>query len=1388
MSSEIILRSDESEDTTVIKKRSNKRDLPVPEDRSILDVSPFVVKEDVYSNRIMPGQIEATEQGRLLRKYILNDGYVRFSQKLFDNFIDEIIPNIYSLFKYEYSDDNNKKHILYIDKNTIRSYHPEKGGIKITPQEARNKHRTYELKFRGHMVHIAETNKKRDKTDKKVEVGYEGLSERQRGLIRAPEGYRIVDTKEVELPAVPIMLGSASCLTSEASEDQNVAAGECRFDVKGYFIIKGKSKVLIYQNMARTNRISTIVNRVTGRPTTSITVESPSSTDKIAVEYSYKQKYKYIIGKEVENVIMLSLSRFNVDRKEFPFGLSLPAFSLLGYLLVQLAKQGIDMINYDSWSENEEEQNGQYVIAAIINLLKLFIEDDAEWPRIYRSVANSLLMTRVFKYKKVVETVLSNINIPFKKSQERQKKGDVEVEPFTRRDVFRRIDEALFPNFDLMADEYYAFNIGGSTQTITLLHKIQMMAYMIVVMVRTDLGLKAYDDRDMLGNKIFKSAPTTLKNRYYRLALKTNRTLAKELDKRLGKNQTEAILDAISGFFKVQVDQFNKAVLQSFTSNYWNLGYRAYIAKHISEQLDYSSSNVQLSHLMKTAPMVDKRIRSAIRYPSSSQMYYICFFQTPEGGNCGLINYFAITCQLSQNKLNNDYELMLFREIAGELVGNKTGDVTLERSEQVDVSSIIAINPCMLNGKLIGWCDGVRLKEKLLKLRLTDTVNFYDLCVVLDDGVLWVDSSPDRPIRPLLRVNPKSGRLFIDEDDAWELPYDDLLKGGYIEFLDAWMLEPKDMLVAAVKSDLDDARLRLNNLLNERDKILVQYRETLALIEPTQDVDVEGVCAATDLESDRGGLSAQEAQTRLERFGDRKSRLEQELEYYNRSIQESELFTKYTHCEIHPSALAGHTAAAIPFANTNAAARNTFACNMKNGAITQVHTNFLSVVESSLKVAVSAQQPLVNTIHGEMREEIESNENVPTILASFFGFNEEDAGIVSKSYIDRGGHMYVKLTKYDSAILNSKAFSEFYANPADPQYNIRSAMAKPMRYRGVDSNGFPILEHYFAEYECLVGKVRKVSSPDGTEIYEDASLYVNKSEGGRAIDVFYSAEGEVKYIEVLLMQVDSLTIGDKLFHSSGQKFTVGRIVSDEDMPFVEGGIIYYTYKDENGKTVTKRRPEINNVSVIMNPHAMARMTIGLILDLFCGNAGAMAGIRIAADAFQEANIGRVTRMLHEFGQNTVGTSNVVNPITGEVVETPINLGITGIKVSKHGPSTKHQDRGKFGAKNKDNQPAGGRTKAGGLKFGNMELAGLLGHDVRALIKDIYSLQSDYIEVAVCKQCGTISKPNTANDSFLCPKCKNAGEYLKLGTSYSYPQYSHIFFANGFMVKASYKKV
>lgn len=77
---------------------------------------------------------------------------------------------------------------------------------------------------------------------------------------------------------VPIMINSSKCNIKNLSKDERVKAGECDFDKGGYFIIKGKERVLISQMRGIYNKVMVFSEKSNSKFILSSEIRSMSST------------------------------------------------------------------------------------------------------------------------------------------------------------------------------------------------------------------------------------------------------------------------------------------------------------------------------------------------------------------------------------------------------------------------------------------------------------------------------------------------------------------------------------------------------------------------------------------------------------------------------------------------------------------------------------------------------------------------------------------------------------------------------------------------------------------------------------------------------------------------------------------------------------------------------------------------------------------------------------------------------------------------------------------------------------------------------------------------------------------------------------------------------
>ncbi len=82
------------------------------------------------------------------------------------------------------------------------------------------------------------------------------------------------------------------------------------------------------------------------------------------------------------------------------------------------------------------------------------------------------------------------------------------------------------------------------------------------------------------------------------------------------------------------------------------------------------------------------------------------------------------------------------------------------------------------------------------------------------------------------------------------------------------------------------------------------------------------------------------------------------------------------------------------------------------------------------------------------------------------------------------------------------------------------------------------------------------------------------------------------------------------------------------------------------------------------------------------------------------------------------------------------------------------------------QPAEGRARNGGLRFGEMERDALVAHGASAFLKERMMDTSDNYRVFICRKCGLLCTANPEKNIFKCTQCKNSADIVQVRIPYS----------------------
>jgi DNA-directed RNA polymerase II subunit RPB2 len=394
---------------------------------------------------------------------------------------------------------------------------------------------------------------------------------------------------------------------------------------------------------------------------------------------------------------------------------------------------------------------------------------------------------------------------------------------------------------------------------------------------------------------------------------------------------------------------------------------------------------------------------------------------------------------------------------------------------------------------------------------------------------------------------------------------------------------------------------------------------------------------------------------------------------------------KYTHCEIHPSTIFGILASCIPFPEHNQSPRNTYQCAMGKQAMGMYVTNYQNRMDKTAYVLTYPSRPLVDTrVMGMIKlDQIPSGSAVIVAIMTYSGYNQEDSILVNKGSIDRG---LFNATIYHTEKDEDKKINgdeEIRCKP-DPS---KTKGMKFGNYDKVNNKGLVPENTFIENRDIIIAKVVpiKENRNDHTKLikYEDHSKIHRTTEESYIDKNFIDRNGDGYCIaKVRIRTSRKPVIGDKLSSRHGQKGTVGNIIPEQDMPFTSNGM----------------RPDI-----IINPHAIpSRMTIGQLKETLLGKVLVQLGLFGDGTSFGELAIEDIRRELLKTGYESHGNELLYNGMTGEQIESNIFIGPAFYQRLKHMVNDKQHSRSIGPMVNLTRQPAEGRSRDGGLRFGEME--------------------------------------------------------------------------------------
>jgi DNA-directed RNA polymerase beta subunit len=439
----------------------------------------------------------------------------------------------------------------------------------------------------------------------------------------------------------------------------------------------------------------------------------------------------------------------------------------------------------------------------------------------------------------------------------------------------------------------------------------------------------------------------------------------------------------------------------------------------------------------------------------------------------------------------------------------------------------------------------------------------------------------------------------------------------------------------------------------------------------------------------------------------------------------------------------------VKSSNHSFISKDNFACSnsaMGKQALGIYMTNFNSRMDTLSNVLNYPQKSLIATKLSKYTQaaELPSGINAVVAIMTYTGFNQEDGIIVNRDALDRGLFVstHYKTLKEQCNKNHSTGEEEVFCCPD------KVDISKQFNYNKLNKDGFVNKNTFVKAGDIIVGKImpKKIKG----KIHNiDTSVAIKQNEEG-IVDLNYNEINNEGYAfcKIRIRNHRKPAVGDKLASSIAQKASIGMIYNSEDMPYTKDGII----------------PDL-----IMNPHAIpSRMTIAQLMECVLGKVACIEGNIQDCTPYNELSVEDICNKLESYGMEKHSNEIMYDGYTGRQMKTTIFIGPTYYQRLKHIVADKMHSRSSNGPiVFLTRQPSEGRSRAGGLRVGEMERDAILSHGASLFLKEKILDCSDNSKQYICKICGMIMVSNSERNLYICNYCKNDIDPAQIRIPYAF---------------------
>ena len=436
----------------------------------------------------------------------------------------------------------------------------------------------------------------------------------------------------------------------------------------------------------------------------------------------------------------------------------------------------------------------------------------------------------------------------------------------------------------------------------------------------------------------------------------------------------------------------------------------------------------------------------------------------------------------------------------------------------------------------------------------------------------------------------------------------------------------------------------------------------------------------------------------------------------------------YTYCELHPSLILGIMASTIPFPDHNQSPRNCYQSSMGKAALGVYQINYQHLFDTMSHVMMYPQKPLTRTHQSDYLnfDKLPAGQTAIVAITNYHGWNQEDALILNQSSIDRGLFRTIFYRTYTDKETKTSTKEEVFGKPKEKKGN------------KVDEDGLPSPGTYVTDKDNIICKINHQEKEGEKHKFSNTTVKYGESGVVDKVMITTNKEG-TKTAKVRVRSVRIPQIGDKFAAMNAQKCTVSLMVRQEDMPFTIEGIT----------------PDII-INALCIP---SRMTMELLIELLVSKLGCVIGEKelqklCTATPFEPFSIEKISDTLHSLGLPRFEKQVMYDGHTGKQFEAMICISPMFYQRLKHMVDDKVHARSRGPMQALVRQPLEGRSRDGGLRWGEMERDNSICQGISFMLNERLLKVSDLYRVEVCGDCGIIGTMINVDGYYECSSCKS----------------------------------